>query len=338
VAIGSERLKTLHVAKLRALLGSEFGEHDIHVRPSPHGAFAVSNGVAFALLEKDCELGLGAALAFTIQQDADTLQVFAADHSAIIARQASYFDFDVIVSTVSEGGLPPAVPATFVASVALDASAERFALVLAAAGADVVVEHGVMRGEVMGLEIARVLVEGDGPRLEVGVGRNDREAFSMLYQHMTAAEALTKVVATVAEHRAAGAENHALNLMAVERWLRAIVIAQPDLVDARNLSALAPVLPRPFVDSAGPAAAVGVALSGEPVVAVCSVGIDLSLVPLAADLRAQAGRNSILQIVLPQRDMHPVTVQLLELLHGSYRITPVANAWRDRGTGAAAVR
>ncbi len=50
------------------------------------------------------------------------------------------------------------------------------------AGVEVVVEHGVIRGEVRGLEVARVGGRRRRRRpLEVGVGRHDREAFAMVH-------------------------------------------------------------------------------------------------------------------------------------------------------------
>jgi hypothetical protein len=338
MAVDSPRLKSLRVVKLRSLLKQHLQLDDIAATPSPNGAVALADGVAFALLESDCELGLGAALAYAVKQDADSLHVLTVEHAGLLARQAAYFDYDVMVSELTGTELVEVQPAAFMPAAPVDESMQDFASVIAASGAEVIVEHGVMRGEVMGLEVARVLHDDAGGRLEVGVGRNDREAFSLLYQHMSADEALAKVVATVSQHRAPGAENHALNLMAVERWLRAILIADPSLARAAELSALPPVLPRPFVDSAGPAAAVGRDIDGAAVVVVCSVGIDLSLAPVAADLRAHNGGDAALQIVLPRRDVYPMTTRLLDLMSDDYLISPIGDDWRDQGLGSAAVR
>ncbi len=59
-------------------------------------------------------------------------------------------------------------------------------------GLHVCVEHGVLVGEVRGLEVCRVV---DDPhlgttRLEVGVGAHDREAFQMLHGDVPAIELL----------------------------------------------------------------------------------------------------------------------------------------------------
>ena len=59
------------------------------------------------------------------------------------------------------------------------------------------VEHGVVTGEVRGLEVCRVV---DDPhtgavRLEVGVGAHDREAFTIMHGDVPTVDALAGVVA-----------------------------------------------------------------------------------------------------------------------------------------------
>ena len=61
-------------------------------------------------------------------------------------------------------------------------------------------------GEILGLEIARVVVDDTGARIEVGVGRHDREAFAMLHGDLPPEAALAGVIATVRRHRTGAAE------------------------------------------------------------------------------------------------------------------------------------
>lgn len=337
MVIDSQRLRALRTSKLRSIASSHFGVDDLDVRPFDDGAFAFDGHTAFALLEDSADQGLGPALAFSLQQGARELTVLASDHSGDLARQASYFNSDINVYA-NAGDEPSLASATeFVEMLPLDSSAERFRELLVTSGAEVVEEHGVLAGEVMGLEVARVVGLGDEAHLEVGVGRNDREAFSMLYQHMSADEALEKVVATVSEQRRAGAENHALNLMAVERWLRAILIQEPSLIGVTDLGAVAPIVKRPFVDSAGPSPAIGTDADGSQVVVVCSVGVDLSLVPLAADYFARSGATGQLWVVVPKRDVYKSTRSILDLLHHPCRVVEISDQWRELVGGSAAV-
>ena len=55
-------------------------------------------------------------------------------------------------------------------------------------------EHGVLLGEVDGLEVCRVVLVDGVAHLEVGVGRHDREAFALMHGDVPPAEALVGVV------------------------------------------------------------------------------------------------------------------------------------------------
>ena len=64
------------------------------------------------------------------------------------------------------------------------------------AGAEPVVEHGVLTGEVAGLEVLRAVVDpytGE-LRLEVGLGNHDREANTLVYGNVPPAFAIASVV------------------------------------------------------------------------------------------------------------------------------------------------
>ena len=70
--------------------------------------------------------------------------------------------------------------------------------------------------------------------------------------------------------------------------------------------------------------AAGLGDDGEPVVVVCSVGIDLDLVPFASDARGALGPpGARLLLAVPERDDHAVTRALaLELLDPAH-VRPV---------------
>ena len=112
----------------------------------------------------------------------------------------------------------------------LPAEHEAFRELIVAAGATPVVEHGVLIGEVGGLEVCRAVTDADtgAYRLEVGIGAHDREAFQLLHGDEPTATALTQFVASVAPHRAPGAVGHPLNRLARSRALRSRLEAEPD--------------------------------------------------------------------------------------------------------------
>ncbi len=154
-------------------------------------------------------------------------------HAGLLARQAAEFadppqvwqiEGDSIVAATAVPYIPPLGPP--------DAALE-LVDVLVDQGVEVVVDHGEVIGEVLGLEVARVVVDDDGAaRLEVGVGRNDREAFAIIHADQDPVDALASVVRTVSTHRQPGAPAHPLNRLGAPRWLRARLVAQPELVGA----------------------------------------------------------------------------------------------------------
>lgn len=246
-----------------------------------------------------------------------------------LARQAATFAPAPKVWRAQGRDLVPVAAAPPDPPVVPPPEAELFAAVLADAGAEVVIEDGVVRGEALGLEVARVVAEPDTGEvhLEVGVGRHDREVFALLHEGLTDVEALDRVISEVRRHRRPGAPAHPLNRMAPERWLRALLVREPALVGARTLAPLAPVLPRRNLKERSPAPALG-----DGVVAVCSTGIDLELVPAAADARHVHAPDARLVLVVPEADAHPVTRRLAARLARPAEVVTVRADWRTVGT------
>ena len=266
------------------------------------------------LIDPASERALGPALAWANRAGVGELHLLVEDHAGDLARRASAFSAPPTVWQIEGRTLVAVEPAPYPAPLEPSAEAVAAATVLHEGGVDVVVEHGEVLGEIMGLEIARVVVDEHGARVEVGVGRHDREAFAMVHGDVPTPAALASVVDTVRRHRAVGAPPHPLGRLASERWLRGRLIAEPELVGAVELRPVEATTPRVSVKDAMPAAAVGVDANGSPVVAVCSIGIDLDLVPTAADIRLGHAPDARLVLVVPERDDHEVTRALAAAL------------------------
>ena len=74
-----------------------------------------------------------------------------------------------------------------------------------------------------------------------------------------------------------------------------------------------------------PCVAVGQRDDGRPVLLVCSVGVDLDLVPYAIDARrSDAGRRvrGEVWLVAPPRDLVPVTAELAALADQALSLVP----------------
>ena len=301
---------------------------DVGVGPFPGGAVARREGTGWVLADDRAERALGGALAWGRRAGVEDLHVLAGPAAPLLARRAAAFTQPPSVWRVEGRDLAPAAPEPVVPEAPLPEAVAAFGPVLRQAGAEVVVEHGVLRGEVLGLEVARVVEEAGGARLEVGVGAFDREAQRLVHGDRPPAEALAAAVAAVAELRRPGAAEHQVNQLAAERWLRAILVRRPELVGARTLAPRPSPVRREDLRQAAPAPAAGVDGDGRPLLVVCSTGIDVDLVPAAVDARLADGRGARLVLVVPESDDHPVTRSLAAALVEPAEVMTVTGDWR----------
>lgn len=317
------RREQLNALKLRALVRDHVGIDAVgEAHPFPPGSALLHDGRAWVLLAEQPASRLGAAILWALRHDATGLSVIAEAGTGILARRAALFTVDVEVWHAAGRSLLPAVAEPLLAPPALPTHHEEFRVGIVEAGAEPVVEHGVLVGEVRGLEVCRVV---DDPhlgttRLEVGVGVHDREAFQMLHGDVPAAASLARIVDSVAVHRRPGARQHPLNRLAAERLLRWRLCDDPALIGMVTVDPAAPPLARANLKDPVPCVAIGTAADGSQAVIVCSTGVDLDLVPFAADARLSLESTTELPlvVVLPSRDL----VRATEELAGALRRPP----------------
>jgi hypothetical protein len=301
------RLARLRDIKLATLVREHLGGAPSLAPGELGGGAALLHGTdAWVLLAQAPGRGLGGALAWALRQGAGHLHVVADDGTGMLARRAAGFSLPVTVWHAVGRALRPAAPEPFPEPVEVPAAHRLLAEAIVEAGAEPCVEHGVLSGEVLGLEVCRVV---DDPytgevRLEVGVGAHDRDAFRTLHGDRPSADALADVVRTVVARRSPGASGHPLNRLAKERLLRSRLVAHPELVGASSITVAAPPLPRPNLKDPVPCVARAV-IGGVGVTVVCSAGVDLDAVPYAVDARFAAGTERCL-LVLPARDAVPL--------------------------------
>jgi hypothetical protein len=299
--------------------------------PFPNGAGLVSRepgGGAYVLIDDATHRSLGGVLAWALRHHAGSVQLLAqapADVTSVLARRSRAFALPVTVWRLDPPALIEAEPAGIFPSPALPAESAPFANVLRAAGLEPVVEFGVLTGELLGLEVARVI---DG-RLEVGVGSQDRAFHRDLEPDRRPEDVLAEVVALVSRLRRPEGSAHLANTLARERWLRHVLVARPDLVGAAWLAPLPPAVPRGDLRTPAAAMASGVDRAGLPVVVAASTGIDLDLVPAAADARLASGVGDGARLILavPPGDDHPRTRQLALLLREPAEVVTVPADW-----------
>jgi hypothetical protein len=311
-----DRRAALIGVKLAALV-REHGGDPTDVAGFGGGAGAMVGGAAWVLLDDRPDDRLGAALAWAVRHDATSVHVLADRGTGQLARRAAAFTMPIEVSHVEGRALVPAILEPLPAATDAAEVHRSFRADIVAAGADPGEEHGIVFGEVRGLEVCRVVDDPDtgAARLEVGVGAHDREIFQMLHGDRPTIDALADVVSSVSELRAPGMPPHPLNRLGASRALRATLIERPHLIGASAVRAAAPPLPRPNLKDELPCVAIA-DIDGTATLVVCTSGVDLEVVPFTVD--AIAAHHPLSErgclIVAPARDVIDIQRRLAALV------------------------
>ena len=191
------------------------------------------------------------------------------------------------------------------------------------AGADVVVEDGVVRAEFAGLEVGRVVRHEQESLLEVGIGFYDRQAGVLLHGDRPPEATLRDVVDLVASHRRAGAAPHPLNRMARARWLRHSALVDPASVGCTILEPVEPIPARVGLLDDGPAAAID---PDEGTLLLGVIAGDPTLLPVLADLLRRHEPLRV-RVLTPARDLFGWIQDALDELPVPASVVGVTPPW-----------
>lgn len=270
--------------------------------------------------------GIGTAVAWAAKAGlGGKLHVVTEDAAGVLARLATHlarppqvWQLDPTTFAPSPADAQPWKPSPAPTAAELEAIQP-----LLDAGAELVVEAGVVVAEVLGLEVGRV-VNGT---LEIGVGRFDRAAAVVMEAVRGREDLISGVVNVVRQYRHPGAELHVLNRLARERWLRADIVAEPAKVGAAWLVPVETTVVRSSLIASVPAPAVGELVDGAALLVATSVGVDLEAVILAADARAAHAPGATLVVALPARDHYPALTALAGQLREPARLVALEGTW-----------
>ena len=329
MSLDAERLGGLARVKLEALVRRAFPEVTADAEAFNAGVGIAQGDQAFVHLIGQAPSPMAAVLAWGEQRRASELHLIVDAPDHVLVLQARGLDpaptiwqaVDADLRPIGDGAEP--VPSLDVPDVVL---AE--VPVLEAAGCDIVVEHGVVIGEILGVEVARIAVEVDGQALvRVGVGLYDQEAHALVHAKSSVGDRLEQVVTEVRRHRSGDAGPHPLNRIARERWLRSLVVADPSLLGLDALELEAPLVPRSGIHEQRPVAARGTRGNAD-VLVVCSTGIDLDLVPMAAGHIGDRRPDEVV-LVLPARDHHDIIARMVDRLAVPSTLTSIRDPWES---------
>ncbi len=327
MTLDADRVAGLARAKLRALVRLRFPEVTAEPEAFNAGVGIAQGNRAFVYLSERAPSPMAAVLAWGERRGASDLHVVVDEPDPLLELQAGGLSPRPTLWLARGAGLQPMPGAPRPPTVAeVPAAARAQVPMLVGAGCEPVIEHGVVIGEVLGLEVARVVLDEAGAAtVRAGVGLYDQEAHALVHAETPVETRLAMVVAEVRRHRHRRARPHPLNRVARERWLRSVLLDDPGLVGLDELEAEAPLQPRGGIHEARPVAARGRA-GDRRVLVVASTGIDLDLVPAAAAHAAADPPDEIL-LVLPARDHHRVVERMARHLAVPAELRAVADPW-----------
>jgi hypothetical protein len=203
----------------------------------------------------------------------------------------------------------------------------QFVALIEAAGAEAIVDHGVLRAELLGLECATAEIDPSTGEvsLAIGVGRHDRLANAMMRGDVDPSLALREAVDAVRSFRAPGAPPHPANQLARSRWLRSVLVAQPSMVGCAELAAI-PGLEPPRLKIGSCALLLGHTDGGAPVLIGASVGIDLDA-PVTVAAVARELDISDVRLVVPAADAVPAIGIVCEAADPIVQLVTVTADW-----------
>ena len=181
--------------KLRALVVDEIGDPGDELVVDGDHCFDGSR--LWVLASDDApERALGAAVLRAGRHGGTPLTVCFDDVEAagVAARRAAVLRPVPEIRLIQGRSLVPVQPAEAVPPVDAPPPPDGFVDLCLGVGVQPLVEHGIWRGEVLGLEVVRVVDDPElGNQVQVGVGRFDREAGVLLHADQPQGESLSLI-------------------------------------------------------------------------------------------------------------------------------------------------
>ncbi len=328
MTLDPERRLSLRGAKLRALISDAIGEPASDLESDGNQCF---DGTRLWVLadEDDPERALGSAVFRSVRFGEAPMTVCFDDREAAAeaTRRAAALLPAPDIRRVDGRRLVEVAPAETPTVVDPPGAPVGFEDLCRGVGVEPMVEHGIWRGEVAGLEVVRVVDDPElGNHVQVGVGRFDREAGVLLHADQPQGESLAAAADLIRAHRRPGTGAHPLSTLCRERWLRRDLCIDPSSVGLVDLEPVDPADQRANLRDPAPAPALGTDSDGRRVLVVCSVGVDPQIVSATAALVLRETPARVV-VALPDRDILVPVEQALARLRVPVNVVGVVCGW-----------
>jgi len=152
--VDTERRSRLLALKLRALIREHLGlsaDPEGRVEVFAPGAAFVTTDAVWLLIDGNAARALGGVLAWGTKFELP-IHLVVENDSGLLARRAALFDVDITVWHADERVLLPALAEPHLPTTQAKPEHLAFTELIQSSGADALVEHGIVVGEVRGLE------------------------------------------------------------------------------------------------------------------------------------------------------------------------------------------
>lgn len=288
----------------------------------------INNGSIYWVLDDEENLGRTldrSVLELTNNEHLDLIIFYEdIDAARVASRRANFLHPAPKIYLISEGKKIPVEPALQqirpkIASVEPTKEFENLCL-----GADLktVFESGIWRGEILGLEVVR-LSEG---KVEVGVGKFDREAGLIMNAGRSLAEVLHAATEIVKSQRQPGKGFHPLSTLVRERWLRSEALLNPSSLDFESMEPIDPPEERLSLRDSASSAAMAKDKDGADVLVIFSVGVDIRIFSFIADLLFLESPDRV-EVIMPKKDIFKPITQILNKFVVPISVMGVRGPW-----------
>ena len=322
--IDGERRSELNQRKLESLLRTAFPDSIFEQVETQSGALRSNNKAQYLYAPSEKVSPL--AFALTFLEKGDVINIILDEPDPLLLHQALGLHSDIRFWVVEKDQLIPHPESKTAEKPEKPVANETAVSLLLENGCDVIREHDAVRGEIKGLEVARIIKDFDNEsNVQIGVGHYDQEAHKLVDWGESPDEKLARVVSEVHQHRNKEAQPHPLNRVARPQWLISEMIASPEIVGLDEAWHLPSPENAKAITETTPAAALG-KIRDQVILVVASVGLDLKAVPIASGLSVTTEPDEI-WMVLPEKDKHPALLRQAEHLKTPTHFKTAKEPW-----------
>ena len=322
----SSQFESLVLAKLKNLASPLFKSEDYIEESFQAGALLYNPSLLIAYSASEEASVLSFVLAHHEVNDGVEIHLVVDQENSELYEQVLGFGLDITIWIAEGKELVKHPHITPYQRIRVPEKARKLGAVLEKFDCRLLEEHGILRAEVHGLEVARVVQVEDGLfEINVGVGEYDQSAHNTLNGTAGIERNLEEVIATVRKFRSKQGAPHPLNRVLRSRWLMSEAVSNPDILGLEQLDFLESLLPSHGALRNEPCSAIG--RKDESVTLVlAATGMDLSLVPQAGGQIRRHKPDSLI-FLLPERDQHPAIFRQAQHLLIEPTFTMIEEPW-----------